>query len=100
MYKRGASGSNPETAPAVVSDAGFAAVNGTYPRDGSRNGKPLYVLGINAISWEAAGYWTISDSTFSVLFYFAERDEPFPWDVTATWDVADADEPAPTVTMG
>lgn len=92
------SGPDPETASVVVSGAGTETSNGTFPRDGSQNGKPYYINGVIAeILWDGTA-WLINDGSVGSTYQSAE-DVAYPW-LVAVWTVVDGVPPAPTVIIG
>jgi hypothetical protein len=80
----------------IVSGAGSTEVNGTYAVIGEVGGKPLYANNANSdIHIESAGGWLIVSPDF--IYYFSNDDVATP-DLCTTWEVADGEPPAPTVT--
>jgi hypothetical protein len=85
----------------LVSGAGTEALNGVYTERGALNGKPYYnkIGSPNndnelSIIW-TGGRWTIKELDDAAYYDTTDADVPHPW--LTTYEVSNADTPAPTV---
>lgn len=91
-------GVDPAIASAVVTGAGTASVNVTFPPSGQQNGRNYYLSVDETAEVVWSGFdWSINNA--DGIAYSSPDNVAYPW-LATTWLVVDGSLPAPTVTMG
>lgn len=93
-------GARPQPNAVLVSGAGTAEADGTYPRVADVNGRPAYQKGSGleafVVQWNGTA-WEIKKGPAFWYEDFDQLDVAYPW-LVQTWDALTAAPPGPTVT--